>query len=140
MRQAALSRRASHLDHCLSIYANVAALIGAQHVSDSELIQYIFGFACGSFQYGRVVMYLSFASNRSLWKSFSVSCIAARSLLAVVGPTPYTEFAYTARLPYTATRSATCFARVRSFRSSSVRSRFRRRFACASRTVHADHP
>ena len=55
--------------------------------------QYIFGFVCGSFQYGRVVTYLSFASNRSLRNYFSVSCIAARSFEAVVGPTPYTEFA-----------------------------------------------
>src|SRR5206468_9325962 len=104
------------------------------------VLQYSFGFACGSFQYGRVVTYFSFASKRSFRNSFSVSCIFARILLAVVGPTPYTEFAYTARFPYTATRSATCFARVRSFFSSSVRSSFRVRFAYASRTVHAAHP
>jgi len=50
--------------------------------------QYSFGFACGSFQYGRVVTYFSFASKRSFRNSFSVSCIFARILLAVVGPTP----------------------------------------------------
>jgi len=50
--------------------------------------QYNFGFACGSFQYGRVVTYFSLASNRSFRNSFSVSCIFARILLAVVGPTP----------------------------------------------------
>src|SRR2546422_3874757 len=61
--------------------------------------QYNFGFACGSFQYGRVVTYFSFASKRSFRNSFSVSCIFARILLAVVGPTPYTELAYTARFP-----------------------------------------
>lgn len=40
-----------------------------------------------------------FASMRSLKNSWSVFCILARSLLAVVGPTPYMEFAYTARFP-----------------------------------------
>src|SRR6266566_4324492 len=54
----------------------------------SAQAQYSFGFACGSFQYGRVVTYLNFASNRSFKNSFSVSCIFARILLAVVGPTP----------------------------------------------------
>src|SRR6266571_6456362 len=58
----------------------------------SRLNQYSFGFACGSFQYGRVVTYFSFASKRSFRNSFSVPCIFARILLAVVGPTPYTEF------------------------------------------------
>src|SRR5256884_6694456 len=48
--------------------------------------QYNFGLACGSFQYGRVVTYFSLASNRSFRNSFSVSCIFARILLAVVGP------------------------------------------------------
>ncbi len=50
--------------------------------------QYSFGFACGSFQYGRVVTYFSLASNKSFRNSFSVSCIFARILLAVIGPTP----------------------------------------------------
>src|SRR2546422_5934152 len=50
--------------------------------------QYNFGFACGSFQYGRVVTYFNFASKRSFRNSLSVSCIFARVLLAVVGPTP----------------------------------------------------
>src|SRR5437867_13194407 len=63
----------------------------------SSVLQYSFGFACGSFQYGRVVTYLSFASKRSFRNSFSASCIFARILLAVVGPTPWTEVAPTAR-------------------------------------------
>src|SRR2546426_8528291 len=52
----------------------------------SSALQYSFGFAWGSFQYGRVVTYFSFASKRSFRNSFSVSCILARILLAVVGP------------------------------------------------------
>ncbi len=38
--------------------------------------QYSFAFACGSFRYGRVVTYFSFASNRSFRNSLSASCIA----------------------------------------------------------------
>ncbi len=64
-----------------------------------DVAQYIFGFAWGSFQYGRVVTYFNFASKRSFRNSFSVSSIFARILLAVVGPTPYTELANTARFP-----------------------------------------
>ncbi|MGI0148101.1 MAG: hypothetical protein ACREDF_01030 [Thermoplasmata archaeon] len=36
-------------------------------------LQYSFGFACGSFQYGRVVTYFNFASNTVLSRRVDVA-------------------------------------------------------------------